>query len=65
MAHHNHTTNAGKPLYMRDDLWATGFYDFLFKAGISDSYRNRLQAIKDEAMKNLKPLSHKYPNDRK
>lgn len=65
---HNPTTNAGRPLYMREDLWATGFYDFLLKPGISDSYRNRILAIKNDAInrheKHNKQNSLHYRRDR-
>ena len=65
MARHNHTTNAGKHPYVRSEFWANGFYDFLLKPGISDSYRSRILAIKEEALQSVKPLSSKYPNSRK
>lgn len=65
MGQHNPTTNAGKNYVDRPDLWATGHFDFLLKPGISDKYRKRIMAIKEEAMKSFKQPSSKYPSDRK
>ena len=46
--------------FSRNDLWATGFYDFLWRPGISENYRKRLDKIKAEAIEkfqhnNIKP----------
>lgn len=65
MSKHNWTTNAGKNPVDRSDIWVNGGFDFLLKPGISESYRNRILAIKEEAMKSVKPTSTKYPNERK
>lgn len=65
MAKHNHTTNAGRQLYMRDDLWASGHFDFLLKPGISPAYRKRIMAIKEEAIESSKMVNNHYPNARK
>ncbi len=44
------SVNASRHPYLRDDLWAKGYFDFLWRDGISDEYRNRLNQIKFEAM---------------
>jgi hypothetical protein len=44
------TESQEKNPYMRDDFWASGYFDFLWKSGISRNYRERLDAIKSEAM---------------
>lgn len=43
---------------MRDDYWASGYFDFLWKPGISESYKARLDAIKLDAIRSNK----NFPN---
>lgn len=69
MGQRNATTNSGKNPVDRSDTWASGHFDFLLKPGISDSYRARILAIKNDAInrheKHNKQNSLHYPNNRK
>jgi len=65
MARKNRTTNSGKNPVDRNDLWASGWFDFLIRPGISEKYRKRILAIKEEAIKSVKIINNHYPNVRK
>ena len=53
------SSNADRNPYMRDDYWAAGYFDFLWKPGISENYRARLNAIKLDAIRSNKSLHNR------